>query len=284
MRAGWIVWILALCAGSTHTAAQTPALAPVEDRSAVVPQEEGAPAAQASAENRTPSTEFLPQFDFHVALDKLSGDDPRFVWSSHVGGDLHILRYKRLRFVMVADYEAQLGREYQPFDPNQGNYTLGGFVAGTIHGVEVSGVMHHVSRHLGDRPKRFGIAWNMYGARLRSAWTDGPAWLEGRIDLRGATQHAYVDYDWELDAGVRGRYRVRPLTQIIAAATLRHVGVDGSRNRGDQTGFRAEGGVRFEGTAAALEVFGGVERRIDPYQLEFGTATWALAGLRIVRR
>ena len=284
MKGWWIAWILALCAGSFHASAQALVPTPAEDRIAVAPLLEAVPPPQASAESSTPSVEFLPQLDFHVALDKLSGDDPRFVWSSHVGGDLHILRYKRLRFVVVADYEAQLGREFQPFDPNQGNYTLGGFVAGTIRGVEVSGVMHHVSRHLGDRPKRFGIAWNMYGARLRSVWTDGPAWLESRVDLRGATQHAYVDYDWELDAGLRGRYRVRPMSQIIAAATLRRVGVDGSRNRGDQTGFRAEGGVRFEGRAAALEVFGGVERRIDPWQLEFGTVTWALAGLRIVQR
>jgi hypothetical protein len=284
VRGRWIAWILALCASSIHATAQTPLPLPAEGRIALAPQAEAVPPAQASAASDAPSVEFLPQFDFHIALDKLSGDDPRFVWSSHVGGNLHVLRYKRLRFVMVADYEAQLGREYQPFDPNQGNYTLGGFVAGTVRGVEVSGVMHHVSRHLGDRPKLFGIAWNMYGARLRSVWTDGPAWLESRVDLRGATQHAYVDYDWELDAGLRGRYRLRPLTQIIAVANLRRVGVDGSRNRGDQTGFRAEAGVRFEGTAAALEVFGGVERRIDPYQLEFGTATWALAGLRIVRR
>jgi hypothetical protein len=228
--------------------------------------------------------EFLPDFNFRFALEKLSGSDPRFVWDSHWGGELDLLRLHGVRFVMVADYEAVLGREYQPFDPNQGNYTLGGFVARKVGGVEVAAVMHHVSRHFGDRPKRFGIAWNMYGGRLRAERVRGPLWVEGRLDLRGATNHAYVDYLWELDASVRSQRRVSGSAHVIGAANLRRVGVDGSRNRGDQTGLRLEGGMRFDGKAAALEVFVGAERRIDPYQTEFGTTTWALVGARVVRR
>jgi hypothetical protein len=117
---------------------------------------------------------------------------------------------------------------------------------------------------------------------VRSEWARGPAWVEGRVDVRAATQHAYVDYEWELDAGVRSRYRLGPTAQLIATTRVQRLGVDGSRNRGDQTGLRAEGGIRFDGRAAAIEVFAGVERRIDPYQLEFSTATWALVGMRIV--
>jgi hypothetical protein len=62
------------------------------------------------------------------------------------------------------------------------------------------------------------------------------------------------------------------------------VGVDGSRDRGTQHGFRAEGGVRLKGRGALLELFVAAERRIDPYQLEFSTATWMTTGFRISSR
>ena len=240
--------------------------------------------ASASADAAAPAFEFLPDFNHRFAIEHLSGGGPQFIWDAHWGGELDVARYRTLRFVMVADYEAVLGNQYQPFDPNQGNYTLGGFVAGKVRGLEVAGVMHHVSRHLGDRPKLFGIAWNMYGGRVRYEWIDGPTRVDTRVDLRGVTQNAYVDYAWELDAGVAVRHRLRGSAHLIAAANLRRVGVDGSRGRPDQTGFRAEGGMRFDGRAAALEAFVGVERRIDPDQLRFGTATWGIAGLRLVRR
>ncbi len=252
------------------------------------------PAPQPAPEPAAATFEFLPDFNFRFALEHLSGEERpsdvltrtarQFVWDAHWGGDLDVARYHGVRFVMVADYETMLGNQYQPFDPNQGNYTLGGFVARKVGGVEVAGVMHHVSRHLGDRPKLFGIAWNMYGGRARYEWVDGPTWLEARVDVRGVTQHAYVDYTWEADGGVRARQRVSASTHLIATANLRRLGVNGSRGRGDQTGFRAEGGMRFDGRAAALEAFVGVERRIDPDQLRFSTATWGLVGLRLVRR
>jgi hypothetical protein len=60
--------------------------------------------------------------------------------------------------------------------------------------------------------------------------------------------------------------------------------VDGTRNRGGQTGFRADGGLRFEGAAGAIELFVAAERRIDPHQLEFSTATWASVGMRLLSR
>ena len=42
--------------------------------------------------------------------------------------------------------------------------------------------------------------------------------------------------------------------------------------------------MRFQGKAGALELFVGVERRIDPYPVEFGTATWMKAGFRLLSR
>jgi hypothetical protein len=60
--------------------------------------------------------------------------------------------------------------------------------------------------------------------------------------------------------------------------------VDGSRDRGRQHGYRGEAGVRLEGRGGAAELFAALERRIDPYQLEFGTVTWAMAGFRLLTR
>jgi hypothetical protein len=70
----------------------------------------------------------------------------------------------------------------------------------------------------------------------------------------------------------------------ISSFAVRALGVDGSQDRGTQGGFRAEGGLRFQGGAAAVELFLAAERRIDPYPLEFSTITWASAGFRLLSR
>ena len=65
---------------------------------------------------------------------------------------------------------------------------------------------------------------------------------------------------------------------------IRYLGVDGSLDRGNQTGYVVEGGVRFEGRAGAIELFVAGERRIDPYPVEVGTAQWLKAGFRLLSR
>ena len=42
--------------------------------------------------------------------------------------------------------------------------------------------------------------------------------------------------------------------------------------------------MRFEGKLAAVELFLAVERRIDPYPLEFDTATWWSAGFKLLSK
>jgi hypothetical protein len=71
---------------------------------------------------------------------------------------------------------------------------------------------------------------------------------------------------------------------LVASGEVQVLGVDGTRDRGTQFGFRSEGGVRIEGRAAAAELFVAGERRIDPYPLEFGHETWVSAGFRLVSR
>lgn len=227
---------------------------------------------------------FLSRFDYVFGLEHLVSDDPRFVWDATFGGALDLIDYMRGRLTFEAQYEAGLGSEYQPFDPNQGTYTLAGALSARARAVELAVVYHHVSRHLGDRPKRDPIDWNMLGARLRGQVARGRTEIVMRADVRGAVLHTFVDYRWELDADTRARVRLSDRTAFVTAGGVRVVGVDGSRNRGTQYGVRGEGGIRLEGTVAAVELFLGAERRIDPYPLEFGTGSWVTAGFRLINR
>jgi len=150
-----------------------------------------------------------------------------------------------------------------------------------IGAIEAAGVFHHVSRHLSDRPKRFPIDWNMIGGRIGGSTVSGRTVLRGRVDVRGVIQKSYVDYRWEVETAGAARVELRPRVALVSSGSFRLVGVDGSRARGTQYGARGEGGVRLDGRGAALELFVAGERRLDPYQLEFSTATWLTVGFRI---
>jgi hypothetical protein len=68
---------------------------------------------------------------------------------------------------------------------------------------------------------------------------------------------------------------------LLAIGDWRVLGVDGTRGRGNQLGYRGEGGVRLAGRSATLDLFLAAEQRVDPYQLEFSTVRWMTAGFRI---
>jgi hypothetical protein len=236
------------------------------------------------ADPSTRPVEFMPRMSFHLAAEHLSGDDPRYVWDADFGGELDVVDYGTGRFTFVANYQVVLGEEIRSFDPNQGNYILAGFVSARIRGTEVAAQMYHQSRHLADRPKEEAIDWNMLGGRVRRGFSYRQAVFDARADLRGVFMKTNVDYSWELDASLRSDMKFRPRIGLWASGNIRYLGVDGSRDRGNQTGYRVEGGVRFEGTVAAIEVFVGGERRIDPYPVEVGIAEWVTAGFRLVSR
>ena len=238
----------------------------------------------ASAQSTTSSIEILPRSAFHLTAEHVSSGDDRFAWDTNFGGDIDFLDYGAGRVTFVGNYQAILGKEFRAFDPNQGNYTLEGSTSLRVRGVELAAVFHHISRHLSDRPKRFAIDWNMLGGRLEKIGSLGTTRMDARVDLRKVTLASFVDYSWELEGGLRNVYladrRVAPLSDL----QVRLVGTDGSQNRGTQTGFRAEGGVHVNGRGAAVELFAAVERRIDPFPLEFGTDTWFGAGFRLLSR
>jgi hypothetical protein len=249
-------------------------------------------AAPAAAQQAVPAGDanpdgvrFLTRSAFHLNAQRLSGDDRRFIWDTSFGGDIDFVDYGTGRLVFIADYQAVLGDELRAFDPNQGNYTLAASAsARLLPTLELAGVFHHASRHLSDRAKQEPVDWNMLGARGVAAWQLGNTTLRGSAGLLGVVQKSRVDYRWELNAAIDARIRITPHVAGISSFAVRALGVDGSQNRGTQGGFRAEGGLRFQGGAAAVELFLAAERRIDPYPLEFSTITWASAGFRLLSR
>ena len=242
-------------------------------------------AASAAAQTKGPVVSFLPRAAFLMGAEHLGGiDDKRFRWDANFGGELDFVDYTRGRLIFAANYQAILGEELQKFDPNQGNYMLEGALSARLKQFEAALVFHHLSRHLGDRPKDEPVDWNMLGGRIDRAFLAGATYVDLQGDLRWTVQKSFVDYDWELDTQIRADRLLKPAIGVLAAGGVRYVGVDGSAGRGNQTGYRAEGGFRFEGGGGAVELFVGVERRIDPYPLEFGTATWMTAGFRLMSR
>ena len=228
--------------------------------------------------------QLLPRTEFRISAEHISAESLMFVWDANFGGELDVIDYGTGRLSFVANYQAILGDEIRHFDPNQGNYILSGSTSLRTRGVEVAGVFYHQSRHLADRDNLVAVAWNMLGARIERSVTTGRARIDGRVDVRGVVAKAFVDYTWEIEGAVRSDVQIRPSVGVVFAGTLRRVGVDDTQNRGDQTGFRGETGVHFDGRRGAMEFFLAAERRIDPSPLQFGTARWVTVGFRLLSR
>ncbi|HEU4691679.1 MAG TPA: hypothetical protein VFS23_25120 [Vicinamibacterales bacterium] len=239
---------------------------------------------QAPVEEPTRTVEFLPRVAFHMAAEYLADEDPRFMWDADFGGELDIVDYGVGRFTFEGNYEVVLGDERRAFDPNQGNYILAGLVSARTGKTEVAFELYHQSRHLADRPKEDAVDWNTLGGRVRRNFAYRQAVIAAQANLRGVFMKSSVDYSWEIDAGVRSDVKVSPRVGVLAAGRVRYLGVDGSIDRGNQTGYIVEGGVRFEGQAGAIELFVAGERRIDPYPVEVGTGQWFKAGFRLLSR
>ena len=239
--------------------------------------------ATASAQ-QLPTVEFFPRFVFHMNAEHLSSDSRRFVWDADIGGDLDFISWGRNRFTFLSNYQVVLGEQIRSFDPNQGNYTLEGSTSRRMGGMEVSGVFHHVSRHLADRAKTPAVDWNMLGGRIRKELTDPRLYFDGRVDLRKTLAKSFVDYRWEVEADAVTRYTIRRRVVFTSETTIRIAAVDESRDRGTQTGIRGQAGMRFEGPGGAVELFLAAERRIDPYPMELGYGNWMGAGFRLLSR
>jgi len=225
--------------------------------------------------------EFMSRYDFHLAAAGLVINDPRFSWDTHFGGSVDMVDYVKGRAGILVDYEAVLGNQLRIFDPNQGNYTLEASSSYRVAGLEVAFIFHHVSRHLSDRPKDFAVAWNTAGGRVLGHTERGGISIDATADIGKVVEHAFVDYSWVGDAEVTVRRPIAAHAGVYVRGFGQVIGVE--TTRGTQMGGLFEGGIRLNGTAGALELFAGVEKRIDAYQLEPVPQHWALAGFRLVR-
>jgi len=239
--------------------------------------------------------EFLTRYDFHMSATSLLTSTPtpapvvpdqRFSWDTHFGGSFDIADFVVARLGISADYQAVLGSEYRPFDPNQSTYTLEGFVSARVNAdTEVAGIFHHESRHLSDRPKLFAVAFNEVGGRVMHRQTFGTITVDLEVEGGKAVQHSYVDYTWLGQANVLVRRPITGRVGVFGHGTGQVFAVDPAvANRGTQTGGLFEVGLRVTGRAGALEVFAGYEKRVDGDPLDRQSQRWGLAGFRLLSR
>jgi hypothetical protein len=231
------------------------------------------------------TAQFLSRYDFHIYGVGLAEDNDAFSWDTHWGGDFDFVDYLYGRVTIVADYQAIFGRELRPFDPNQGNYVLEAAASYRVRGTELFGVLHHVSRHLSDRPKRFHVAWNELDARLLRRLTHGTSTYDLRLEAGKMIETGFVDYSWDANADLVYRRPLSAHTALFGRAFGTLIGVsDAVSDRSLQKGGRIEAGVRLIGTAGALELLGGYERVIDASALEQMPREWLFGGIRLVPR
>jgi len=243
-----------------------------------------APARAEDPVHPVPLIRFMPRYDFHIAADHLSTDDIRFVWDANFGGEVDFVDYGIGRATFAGNFETVMGNQFRNFDPNQGNYLLDSSLSLRDGGTEVAALFHHTSRHLSDRSNRVSVAWNMLGARVHRGIVAGKTAIQLTGDVRGVLLKNHVDYNWEAGGDVHVAVPLRPAVSVITSGRLQLLGVDGSQQRGTQTGGRAEAGLRFTGEKGAIELVVAAERRVDPYPLEFSTLNWISAGFRFVSR
>ena len=241
-----------------------------------------------------PAMDFLTRYDFHLSIARLMTAEPtpppvvpdqRFSWDARFGGSFDIVDLVVARLGALIDYQAVMGSELRPFDPNQGNYTMEGFVSARVNAdTEVAGIFHHVSRHLSDRPKSFAVAYNEVGGRFLHRLAIGTNTID--LDLEGgrAVQHSYVDYTWIGEGQLLVRHPINERLGVFAHGHGQVFAVSDLANRGTQAGGQFEAGVRIKGKGAFLEIFGGYEKRVDADPLDRQSQRWGLVGFRLLGR
>jgi hypothetical protein len=229
------------------------------------------------------SPEFMPRFDAYMSAAGLANEDPRFSWDTHWGGNFDFVDYVHGRLSFLADYEALLGKEFRLFDPNQGNYTLEVSGSVRIKRIEVAAALHHVSRHLSDRPKRVAVAYNAVELRALGQTSFKGNTLAARLEGGPVVARAYLDYKWMAVGEATLSRQVSPHVTAYGRAYSEVYVVDRNiYDRSSQQGGRFEAGVKITGKGGALELFGGYERVVDAHQFDLLPLSWAFAGFRLV--
>jgi hypothetical protein len=228
---------------------------------------------------------FLSSAEFYVEASAIGDDDVQYRWDARLGAAVDFVDYGSGRLSGMAEYHPVLGNDLQPFDPNQAYYTFDVSGSYRLRRTELSASLRHVSRHLGDRPKAFGVDWNTLGARIGQRMDNGRLDLSARASVGRVFKSSFVDYEWMLGGEMMTRYPNDRRMSVVAGGRAEVILTDEVRGgRSHVTGGLAHVGLRLEGPAAALELFAAVERRVDPSPLTRGTRQWALAGFRVLSR
>ena len=245
-------------------------------------------AAQSDEVATEPSSEravFLPSYGYHLNFQRLAIDDLRFTWQADFGGEVGLLGYGAGQVAVSANFQTILGGELRAFDPNQDLYTLEVSASMGVGPYELTGVFHHVSRHLADRSLAFPIDWNMVGVRLFRSTDVGRLHLDGSGRAYFTTQRSLVDYRGEFGGTLAGRYERNAHVAAIASGTAVVRTVDPSVFRRDtRVGGRGEVGIRLTGGAAVMEFFVAREARIDADPFDLTTQHWTSFGFRLLSK
>ena len=127
------------------------------------------------------------------------------------------------------------------------------------------------------------IAWNELEARLLREVKVGATTVDLKAQIGKVVARAFVDYSWSAELDGTVRRGLSPRVSAYGRARGQTVGVSQDvYGREQQYGGRIEGGFRFRGRGAALELFGGYERVIDAEAFEMVGRNWAFAGFRVL--
>lgn len=244
--------------------------------------------ALAQPKTATPPTtgvSFLPRTEASFLWASMKTSDPRFHWDSVVTVDADLADYGLGRTNFSAAYEGVIGLERRHFDLNHGNYMLEMSSSLRLQSVEIFGAYHHVSRHLVDRENPGAISWNVLEARALRRFTFAASTLDASFRLGHFSRQAFVDYVWMANLSLMFRRPINEHTGIFAYGFGERRGLNPDvANRTHLCGVRADGGVRFDGSHGAVELFVGYERRMDAFPTDrYRLRFWTL-GFRLITR
>jgi len=213
------------------------------------------------------------------------GGDDRFSWDANVGGSVDVMAGSAWRVNVLVDLESVIGREFRAIDPNQANFTLEASAAARVRGTDLRVALHHTSRHLVDRPKRFPIDWNLVVVEAARVVERGGLRVDARVGVGKVIERSFVDYAWETTLDVLLRHRLDARWSVIGSGSLRVLAIDSSASsRSAQSGGGLEAGLQVTGRGAALQLFLAYAQRIDADPIARDTRAFGFAGFRFLSR
>jgi len=224
---------------------------------------------------------FLPQAFARLRGARYVPSDKAGAWTGWIGAGADLVRTGGATLEFTADVETIIGGELRTFDANQANYHLAVATRIGTGRVSVAPFLHHVSRHLVDRPKVQPVDWNIVGLR-------GVARMRGgRVHLGFGAGHTFqvslVGYRFEFTGSVDATLAKLGAGAFYGLFDARRVTADPTPDfpRGSFTDLTVEAGVRWPRGSLSLDTFAAFERRNDVFVVVPGVRDRLLLGFRI---